>query len=83
MAVCLLCVTATVSAQNLNTAYFTSDYMYRHNMNPAFGNERNYVAIPALGNINSSMQGNFGYEDIFHKNPQYGQVADAKKTTTL
>ncbi len=83
MAVCLLCVTATVSAQNLNTAYFTSDYMYRHYMNPAFGNECNYVAIPALGNINSSMQGNFGYEDIFYKNPQYGQVADAKKTTTF
>lgn len=83
MAACLLATTATATAQNLNTAYFTRDYMYRHYMNPACGNDHSYVSIPVLGNMNISMQGNFGYEDVFYKNPQYGQVAGAKRTTTF
>ncbi len=83
MAACLLTASASVAAQNLNTAYFTSDYMYRNYMNPAFGNDHGYVAIPLLGNINANVQGNFGYEDIFYKNPQYGKVADAARTTTF
>lgn len=83
MAACLIGVTATAAAQDLNTAYYTRDYMYRHNMNPAFANDHGYVAIPVLGNINVSMQSNFGYEAIFHKNPLYGTVEGAKKTTTF
>ncbi len=83
MAACLFGVTATVAAQDLNTAYYTRDYMYRHNMNPAFANDHNYVAIPVLGNINVNVQSNFGYKAIFYKNPQYGTVAGAKKTTTF
>ena len=83
MAACLLTASATAVAQNLNTAYFTNDYVYRHDMNPAYGNEHSYVAIPALGSMNVSMQGNFGYGDIFFPNPQYGQVAGAKRTTTF
>lgn len=83
MAACLIGITATAAAQDLNTAYYTRDYMYRHNMNPAFANDHGYVAIPVLGNINVSMQSNFGYEAIFHKNPLYGTVEGAKKTTTF
>ncbi len=83
MVACLFGVTATVAAQDLNTAYYTRDYMYRHNMNPAFANDHNYVAIPVLGNINVNVQSNFGYKAIFYKNPQYGTVAGAKKTVTF
>ena len=64
----LVC-SSTVSAQNLNSAYFTKDFQFRHEMNPAFENERNYVAIPILGNANVAMHGNFGVEDVIFSNP--------------
>ncbi len=83
MAACLLGATASATAQSLNTAYYTRDYMYRHDMNPAFGNDHGYFAIPVLGNTNVNMQSNFGYEALFYKNPQYGTVEGAKKTTTF
>lgn len=73
----------TAAAQNLNSAYFTDDYKFRHDMNPAFGNEQNYVSIPMLGNISVSMQGNFGYQDVIMNNPMYGQQAGAKKMTSF
>ena len=56
----LLMMGGTVMAQTLNSAYFTDDYKFRHDMNPAFENKQNYITIPALGNINVNLQGNFG-----------------------
>ena len=59
----LLMVGGTAMAQTLNSAYFTEDYKFRHDMNPAFENKQNYISIPALGNINVNLQGNFGCGD--------------------
>ena len=70
-------------AQGLNSAYYTEDYKFRHELNPAFGNDQNYVAIPGIGNINVSTHGNFGYKDVVMNNPRYGTDADAKKMTTF
>ena len=39
-------------AQYTNSGYFTDGYLYRHEINPAFGNQQNYISFPALGNIN-------------------------------
>src|SRR5574344_498183 len=69
-------------AQELNSAYFTSDFKYRHDLNPAMGNEQSYVAMPGIGNFNVKMMGNFGYEDIIYKNPLY-PAQSAKKNTTF
>ena len=63
-----LCGTA-VTAQTMNSAYFTGDYKYRHDLNPAYGNEQNYISWPALGNLNVSTHGNFGYGDVVMNNP--------------
>ena len=60
----MLAVAGGAMAQGLNSAYFTDEYKFRHDMNPAFGNEQNYVSIPALGNINVNLHGNFGYKDV-------------------
>ncbi len=79
----MLVTCGAATAQNLNSAYFTDDYKFRHDMNPAFDNEQNYVSIPLLGNINVSMHGNFGYQDVVMNNPMYGQKAGAKKMTSF
>ena len=83
LAAAMLMVGGAAMAQNLNSAYFTDQYAFRHTMNPAYGNEQNYVSIPALGNINVSMHGNFGYEDVIMKNPRYGIDSDKKMTTFM
>ena len=64
----LLMMGGTAMAQTLNSAYFTDDYKFRHDMNPAFENKQNYITIPALGNINVNLQGNFGYKDVVLNN---------------
>ena len=77
-----LCGTA-VTAQTMNSAYFTGDYKYRHDLNPAYGNEQNYISWPALGNLNVSTHGNFGYGDVVINNPMFGKGSDKKMTTFL
>ena len=72
----------TMMAQELNSAYFTQDYKYRHQLNPAFGNDQGYVAIPVLGNFNIKAQGNVGAGDFLFANPNYGKPGE-KKTVTF
>lgn len=64
---------ATASAQTLSSAYFTQDYKYRHDMNPALGNDQNYISIPVLGNLSIQTQGNFGVGDVLFLNPATGR----------
>lgn len=78
----LLVAGGAATAQELNSGYYTSDYKYRHNMNPAFGNEQGYVAIPVIGGINVNLHGNFGYGDVVMPNPMY-QTEGGKKMTTF
>lgn len=83
LAASLLMTGAAAMAQNLNSAYFTDQFTFRHTMNPAYGNDENYVSVPAVGNVNVSMQGNFGYEDVVMKNPRYGIDSQKKMTTFM
>ncbi len=53
-------------AQNTNSAYFTEGYTHRYQLNPAFANEKNFVAIPAIGNANAAMRGTIGLDNIFY-----------------
>lgn len=48
LAASLLMMSGTAMAQTLNSAYFTDDYKFRHDMNPAFENKQNYITIPVL-----------------------------------
>ncbi len=74
---------ATAAAQTLNSGYFTTDYKYRHTMNPAMGNEQNYFSFPVLGNLNASVRGNFGLQDVVMDNPLYGQPGQKRLTTFM
>ena len=72
-----------VDAQELQTAYFSDSYLYRHDLNPAFDNEEGYFSIPFLGNINAGMLSNFRYDDVVRDNPLYPDRSDKKKTTFM
>lgn len=56
LAATLTAVCGNMMAQGLNSGYFTEDYKFRHNLNPAFDNQQNYVSLPALGNLNVRAQ---------------------------
>lgn len=49
------------------TAYFLDGYSYRHELNPAFAGERNYISIPALANIDLSLFSNVGVNTFLYK----------------
>ncbi len=83
IAAVLAATAGTMTAQELNSAYYTDGFLYRHDMNPAYGNEQNYASIPVLGNMSIQARGTLGVGDLFYKNPDYGVVPGAKKTATF
>lgn len=80
MAAAIAAVAMPAVAQNINSAYFTKDYKYRHDLNPAFGADQGYISMPVLGNLNLQLQGNFGYKDLVFDNPMY--PAESNKSLT-
>ena len=62
----LVCVFAAVAQQPLRSGYFLDGFYYRHQLNPAFAAERNYISIPVLGNINVEAQGNIGVSTFLY-----------------
>lgn len=72
-----------VPAQSLQTAYFTDQYIMRHEINPAEGNDQAYFSIPALGHVSVTTHGNFGYQEVMHHNPLYPSSSDKRMTTFM
>lgn len=53
-------------AQYTNSGYFIDGYLSRHQLNPAFGNEKSYVSMPGLSNVSVSQRGSLSVRDIFY-----------------
>ena len=66
-ALALMLASVNAIAQDLESAFFTDGYLYRHEMNPAIENSRNYVSMLALGNMNFGMSGNLGINDVMFR----------------
>lgn len=62
----------SVSAETSYSGYFLDEYTYRYEMNPAFGNSKNFVSFPGLGNLNLAMRGTLHITDVLYKNPNGG-----------
>lgn len=54
------------AAQNSQSGYFLDDYTYRFQMNPAYGNSKNFVSMPALGNFNFGLNGSLSLTDVLY-----------------
>lgn len=66
----------SATAQTTRSGYFTEGFLYRYEMNPALDNDKNYIAFPALGNVNVGINGNLGLQDLIYN-------VDGKTTTFL
>ena len=64
--VAALGITSTATGQNLNSGYFNDGYLYRHELNPVYGNEQNYVAFPILGNFNLNFNSSLKVSDLLY-----------------
>ena len=74
--------TLTGAAQEANrSGYFLEGYNFRHNLNPAFAPERNYVSIPALGNMGIGLNANIGVSTFLYKMPGTDQLTTFMSNT--
>lgn len=64
------------TAQNTQTGYFLDGYTYRFQMNPAMANDKNFVSMPALANLNIGMEGNLHLKNVIYN-------VDGRTTTFL
>jgi hypothetical protein len=55
--------------ESMRSAYFMDGFTYRHELNPAFAGERNYISIPALANMNVGAMSNVGVNTFLYKMP--------------
>lgn len=69
---CAACVGASAQ-ETSRSAYFLDGYSFRHELNPAFGGEYNYISMPVLGNFNMGMMSNVGVNTFLYKMPD-GQL---------
>lgn len=66
VAVAMAVFSVSAFAQFTNSGYFTDGYLYRHEINPAFGNRQNYISFPVLGNFNLGIRGNLDLKDYIY-----------------
>ena len=57
-------VSMPAMAQNTRSGYFLEDYTYRIELNLAYGNLHNFIAVSVLGNDNMTMNGTLGVSDV-------------------
>lgn len=63
-----MCAALPAAAQEApRSAYFLDGYSFRHELNPAFSGERNYISIPALGNLDLGVFSNVGVNTFLYK----------------
>ncbi len=64
--VAVVLLSAQIKAQHTMSGYFMDGYMYRHEINPAIGNKQNYIAFPAIGNLNIGLRGSLNLQDYLY-----------------
>lgn len=66
LAAAAICGALQAPAQNTTSGYFLDNYTYRYQMNPAIGNESNFISMPALGDLNIALRGNLNLSSVLY-----------------
>jgi len=53
-------------SQHTASGYFLENYTYGYQLNPAFGNEKNFVSFPGIGNLNVAFRGSLHLTDVLY-----------------
>lgn len=57
---------SALAQHNLRTGYFLDGYTYKHKLNPAFGGDRGYFAIPVLGYTTIGVESNLALSTLLY-----------------
>lgn len=66
VAIALAFCSAASAQHNLRTGYFLDGYAYKHKLNPAFGSDRGYFAIPIAGYLTAGVETNFSLSTLLY-----------------
>lgn len=75
LAACFASFMPTV-AQHTESGFFNENYVYRYQMNPAIENRGFFISMPALGNLDMSLNGTLNLKDFIYN-------VDGKTTTFM
>ena len=59
-------VSASISMAQSRSGYFLDNYTYGYQLNPAFGGDRNFISLPALGNFNAGVSGTLHLSNLLY-----------------
>ena len=62
-------VQLSANAQTSNSSYFLEGAQFRHQLNPALGVQRNYISMPALGNLTIGARSSAGVSNFLYTLP--------------
>lgn len=57
---------SATAQHNFRTGYFLDGYAYKHKLNPAFGNDRGYFAIPVAGFATAGVESNLSLSTFLY-----------------
>jgi hypothetical protein len=69
----------SIAVAQSRSAYFTDNYTYRFQLNPAFAPEDNFVSMPGIGNLNIGLNGNVNLKEFIYN----VNTADGSRTATF
>ncbi|MDE6100777.1 MAG: hypothetical protein K2G01_07000 [Paramuribaculum sp.] len=69
LALALASATGVEAQEASRSGYFLDGYSFRHQLNPAFANDHNYISVPALGNTGLGLSSNVGVNTFLYKLP--------------
>lgn len=59
-------ISASATAQNTTAGYFLDGNLYGYQLNPAFGNDKAFFSMPALGNMSAGINGDLDVRDVIY-----------------
>lgn len=62
----LASISVATAQTNTYSGYFLDNFLYRYQMNPAMGNDYDFVSFPGLGNLSVGTQGTVGINKILY-----------------
>ena len=62
----IVSVSVATAQTNTYSGYFLDNFLYRHQLNPAMGNDKNFVGFPGLGNMSIDTRGTVHLNKILY-----------------
>lgn len=66
LALSVAIISASAAMAQSRSGYFLDNYTYNYQLNPAFGGDRNFISLPAVGNFNAGVSGTLHLSSLIY-----------------